>query len=82
MSYGGIVSLSILGVTFGLLLLIWFCKRCLLKKRRSKKDGKKMSLAGGKLAADLKTAAHLSEALKSQVGLTLILCLTFFMINK
>ncbi|CAH8575218.1 unnamed protein product [Schistosoma intercalatum] len=66
LSYGGIVSLSILGVTFGLLLLIWFCKRCLLKKRRSKKDGKKMSLAGGKLAADLKTAAHLSEALKSQ----------------
>ncbi|CAH8590535.1 unnamed protein product [Schistosoma margrebowiei] len=66
LSYGGIVSLSILGVTFGLLLLIWFRKRCLLKKRRSKKDGKKMSLAGGKLAADLKTAAHLSEALKSQ----------------
>ncbi|CAH8567399.1 unnamed protein product [Schistosoma mattheei] len=55
LSYGGIVSLSILGVTFGLLLLIWFCKRCLLKKRRSKKD-----------ATDLKTAAHLSEALKSQ----------------
>ncbi|XP_018646655.1 synaptotagmin, putative [Schistosoma mansoni] len=70
-SHGGIVSLSILGVTFGLLLLIWFCKRCLLKKRRSKKDGKKMSLAGGKLAADLKTAAHLSEALKSQDSVAL-----------
>ncbi|CAH8606637.1 unnamed protein product [Schistosoma rodhaini] len=71
LSHGGIVSLSILGVTFGLLLLIWFCKRCLLKKRRSKKDGKKMSLAGGKLAADLKTAAHLSEALKSQDSVAL-----------
>ncbi|RTG82278.1 uncharacterized protein DC041_0001794, partial [Schistosoma bovis] len=71
-SYGGIVSLSILGVTFGLLLLIWFCKRCLLKKRRSKKDGKKMSLAGGKLAADLKTAAHLSEALKCQLTVGVI----------
>ncbi|TNN08756.1 Synaptotagmin-1 [Schistosoma japonicum] len=66
LSHGAIISLSILGVTFGLLLLIWFCKRCLLRKRRTKKDGKKMSLAGGKLAADLKTAAHLSEALKSQ----------------
>ncbi|CAH8576429.1 unnamed protein product [Heterobilharzia americana] len=66
LSYGGVVSLSILGVTFGLLLLLWFCKRCVLRKRRSKKDSKKMSIAGGKLAADLKTAAHLSEALKSQ----------------
>ncbi|CAH8862536.1 unnamed protein product [Trichobilharzia szidati] len=64
--YGGVVSLSILGVTFGLLFLLWFCKRCVLRKRRSKKDGKKMSLAGGKLAADLKTAAHLSEVLKNQ----------------
>ncbi|CAH8529920.1 unnamed protein product [Schistosoma turkestanicum] len=69
--YGGVVSLTILGITFGLLLLIWFCKRCVLKKRRSRKDGKKMSLVGGKLTSDLKTAAHLSAALKSQDNIAL-----------
>ncbi|KAF7259772.1 hypothetical protein EG68_02740, partial [Paragonimus skrjabini miyazakii] len=65
-SYGAVVSLSIIGVTFGLLLLLWFCKRCVLRKRRSKKDTKKMSMAGGKLGADLKTAAFLGEATKNK----------------
>ncbi|KAA3678995.1 synaptotagmin-1 [Paragonimus westermani] len=64
--YGAVVSLSIIGVTFGLLLLLWFCKRCVLRKRRSKKDTKKMSMAGGKLGADLKTAAFLDEATKNK----------------
>ncbi|KAF8571214.1 hypothetical protein P879_00607 [Paragonimus westermani] len=66
LSYGAVVSLSIIGVTFGLLLLLWFCKRCVLRKRRSKKDTKKMSMAGGKLGADLKTAAFLDEATKNK----------------
>ncbi|VDP73678.1 unnamed protein product [Echinostoma caproni] len=64
--YGAVVSLSILGVTFGLLLLLWFCKRCVLRKRRSKKDAKKMSMAGGKLGADLKAAAFLADVNKSK----------------
>ncbi|TGZ59152.1 hypothetical protein CRM22_009247 [Opisthorchis felineus] len=60
--YGAVVSLSILGVTFGLLFLLWFCKRCVFRKRRSKKDSKKMSMAGGKIGADLKAAAFLAES--------------------
>nr|QQY02550.1 synaptotagmin-4 [Cryptocotyle lingua] len=60
--YGAVVSLSILGVTFGLLFLLWFCKRCVFRKRRSKKDSKKMSMAGGKMGADLKAAAFLAES--------------------
>ncbi|CAH8643183.1 unnamed protein product [Dicrocoelium dendriticum] len=64
--YGAVVSLSIIGTAFGILLLLWIFKRCCSKKGRSKRDSKKLSMAGGKLGADLKTAAILKQGTQNK----------------